>query len=181
MTQPNIEALVDYWQARRNGEAAPARASIDPMDFVQILPQVIMLGRRGPGDYVFRLVGGFVADLHGLDLRGVDFTALWAQNARQPIRNALEDARRDPAAIHITADVQAGELTLPVSLVLLPLTNAEGVVDRFIGLCQPTAPVNRLRGQTADRLSLVTLDHQGAEAFSEPRIRLVAVAGERVR
>ena len=59
----------------RDGEQAPRRASVDPMDFPQLLPQVFMLGRKAPGDYVFRLAGGFVTELHGLDLRGVDVTA----------------------------------------------------------------------------------------------------------
>jgi len=181
MTQPSIENLVNYWQARRNGDAAPARSSIDPMDFPQLLPQVFMLGRRGPGDYVFRLVGGFVAEIHGLDLRGVDFTALWAQNARLPIKTALEGARHRVAPIHITCDVQAGQLTLPMAMVMLPLTNSDGVVDRYLGLYQPTAAVARMRGQAADRLALVTLNHQSAEEAGEPRIRLVAVAGQRVR
>jgi hypothetical protein len=181
MSNSSTEILIDYWQARRLGDAAPSRASIDPMDFPRLLPQVFMLGRRAPGDYVFRLVGGFVGDLHGRDLRGREFINLWAQNARLPLKTALEFARRQVDPIRITADVQAGVHTLPMDIVLLPLANVDGVVDRFLGLYQPNAPVARLRGLPADRLAIVTLGEQRADDAEQPRIRLVSVAGERVR
>jgi hypothetical protein len=181
MSNSNTQILIDYWQARRVGAAAPSRASIDPMDFPRLLPQAFMLGRRAPGEYAFRLVGGFVAALHDRDLRGSDFTHLWAQNARLPIKTALELARRQVEPVRIAVDVQAGVHTLPMDMVLLPLTNAEGVADRFLGLYQPNAPIARLRGLPADRLAIVTLGEQTAEDAEQPRIRLVSVAGERVR
>ncbi len=162
-------------------KAAPARASIDPMDFPRLLPQVFMLGRRAPGEYAFRLAGGFVGDLHGRDLRGSEFTNLWAQNARLPVKTALQFAHRQSTPVRIAADVQAGVHTLPMDIVLLPLTNAEGVVDRFLGIYQPNAPLARLRGLPADRLAIVALDEQTGEDVEQPRIRLVSVAGERVR
>jgi hypothetical protein len=181
MSDSSTQILIDYWQARRQGEAAPARTSIDPMDFPRLLPQVFMLGRRAPGEYAFRLAGGFVGDLHGRDLRGSDFTNLWAQNARLPIKTALEFARHSAQPVRIAADVQASVHTLPMDIVLLPLTNVDGVVDRFLGLYQPNAPLARLRGLPADRLAIVTLGEQTAQDPEQPRIRLVSVAGERVR
>jgi hypothetical protein len=181
MSDSSTQILTTYWEARRDGEAAAARDSIDPMDFPQLLPQVFMLGRSAPGEYIFRLVGGFVGDLHGRDLRGSDFTNLWAQNARLPIKTALEFARRQVQPVRIAADVQAGLHTLPMDIVLLPLTNKDGVIDRFLGLYQPNAPVARLRGLPADRLAIVTLSEQTGQDTEQPRIRLVSVAGERVR
>jgi hypothetical protein len=68
-----------------------------------------------------------------------------------------------------------------MDIVLLPLANVDGVVDRFLGLYQPNAPVARLRGLPADRLAIVTLGEQRADDAEQPRIRLVSVAGERVR
>jgi hypothetical protein len=181
MAHSSIQTLVDYWQARRVGRFAPTRASIDPMDFPQLLPQVFIVGRKAPGEYLFRLIGGFIAELHAHDLRGVDFTTVWAQNARLPLRSALEFSRRQADPVHVVADVQAGVHTLPLEMTFLPLTNADHTVDRFMGLYQPTAPVARLRGQPADRLSLVLLGGQTAEDLAKPRIHLATVAGEDVR
>ena len=60
MAHSSTELLIDYWRQRILSGRAPARASINPMDFPTLLPQVFMLGRKAPGDYGFRLVGGFV-------------------------------------------------------------------------------------------------------------------------
>ena len=181
MTHSSTQTLIDYWQARRVGRYAPTRASIDPMDFPALLPQVLIIGRKFPGEYLFRLAGGFVTDLHGRDLRGVDFTSLWAQNARLPLKSALEFSRRQAEPVHVVADAQAGAHTLPLEITFLPLSNAEHLVDRFLGFYQPTAPVTRLQGQPADRLALVLLGGQSAPELDQPRIRLATVGGERVR
>lgn len=178
MSHSSTQALTDYWQARRTGAGAPTRASINPMDFPKLLPQVFMLGRRAPGDYAFRLAGGFVGDLHGRDLRHVDFLSLWSTNARLSLQTTLEHARRLGQPVQITADAQAGGHALPLEIVLLPLANSQGVIDRFLGLYQPMAAVQRLRGLAVERLALVGFGH--GEQMEGPRIRLAAIGGERV-
>ena len=72
MFHPSTERLINYWSARKTGGAIPSRASINPGEFFELTPQVFILGRDGPGSYPFRLVGGFVAELHRRDLRGED-------------------------------------------------------------------------------------------------------------
>ena len=181
MTHSSTQTLIDYWQARQVGRQVPTRASIDPMDFPSLLPQVFIVGRKFPGEYLFRLAGGFVAELHGRDLRGVDLTELWAQNARLPLKSALELSRRQAEPVHVIADAQAGMHTLPLEMTFLPLSNAEHLVDRFMGFYQPTAPITRLQGQPADRLALILLGGKSVVELEQPRIRLATVAGERVR
>ena len=170
MAHSSTELLIDYWQARLSDGRAPARASINPVDFPTLLPQVFILGRHAPGDYRFRLVGGLVGDLHGRDLRGVGFSSLWAQRARLPL----------PAALRLAVCMEAGGQTLDLEIALMPLANAQGEVDRFLGIYQPRQPVARLRGQTADRLQLLSIAGDAGEAEAKPRIRLAAVAGHRV-
>jgi len=184
MTHSSTELLIDYWQSRIFGPGAPTRASIDPTDFPTVLPQVFMLGRRGPGDYIFRLAGGLVGDLHRLDLRGVAFSELWAENARIPLQTALEGVRHRVAPVRIVAEAQAGPHTLGLNMVVLPLSNASGEVDRYLGLYEPTAPLSTLRGMPAYRLKLITLGattivHETPPA-EEPHLRLAAVGGRRV-
>ena len=177
MAHSSTELLIDYWQARVCDGQAPTRASIDPMDFPTLLPQVFILGRHAPGEYSFRLVGGLVGDLHGRDLRGVGFASLWAQRARLPLQTEMERMRRRPAAARIAARVEASVHTLDLEIALMPLANAEGEVDRFLGAYEPRQPVARLRGQKADRLQLLSLT--GGE-IDQPHIRLAAVGGQRV-
>ena len=180
MAHSSTELLIDYWQARLSDGRAPTRASINPVDFPTLLPQVFILGRHAPGDYRFRLVGGLVGDLHGRDLRGVGFSTLWAQRARLPLQTGLERLRRQPAALRLAVRMEAGAQTLDLEIALMPLSNAEGEVDRFLRIYQPRPPVARLRGQTADRLQLLSIAGDVGEPETKPRIRLAAVAGRRV-
>ncbi len=184
MTHSSTELLIDYWQSRISEAAAPTRASIDPTHFPTLLPQVFILGRRGPGDYIFRLAGGMLTDLHRMDLRGAAFTHLWAQNARLPIQTALEQARRDVAPVRLIAEAQAGPNVLGFNMALLPLANASGEIDRFLGVYEPTGPLSELGGLPIYRLQLVTLGGnkvvQGEHQDPAPHLRLAVVGGTRV-
>ena len=77
MFHPSTERLIDYWRDKKGESALPRRADINPGDFLELLPQVFVLGREG-GKLPFRLAGGFVSDLHARDLRGQDALSLWA-------------------------------------------------------------------------------------------------------
>ena len=69
MFHPSTERLIDYWRSKAVNAAMPARAAVNPADFLDLLPQVFILGRDGKGRYPVRLAGGFVADLDGLGRR----------------------------------------------------------------------------------------------------------------
>lgn len=178
MAHSSTELLIDYWQSRVLSGEAPARASINPVDFPTLLPQVFILGRRAPGESSFRLVGGLVGELHGRDLRGVGFSSLWAQSARLPLQTEMERIRRRPAATRIAARMEAGLHTLDLEIALMPLANPAGEVDRFLGIYEPRQPLTRLRGQKADRLQLLSLG--GVAEPEPPHLRLAAVGGRRV-
>ncbi|MDR3507670.1 MAG: PAS domain-containing protein [Caulobacteraceae bacterium] len=183
MFHSNTEQLIDYWQRRRIGPMAPARASIDPADFTRFLPQIFILGRRGFGDYGFRLVGGYVADLHGRDLRDENILNLWEPEDRAPLQMALETIRRraEPLVISCDAWPEFG-LAMRLEMMLAPLTGMSGDVDRMLGLYQPTVPSTVLMGQAAKTLSIRQILTGGGvgEAEELPRLRLAAVNGRRI-
>ena len=55
----------------------------------------------------------------------------------------------------ILADVYARRVaTVGMELTFLPLSTGDGEVNRFLGLYQPAAMVQRLRGSAADRLAI---------------------------
>lgn len=177
MTHSSTELLIDYWQGRSVNGQAPARAAIDPTDFPTLLPQVFMLGRRGPADYVFRLAGGLIRDLHRMDLRGAAFTHLWQQDARLPLQMALEEARRTVSPLRLTARAHAGPNTLGVNMALMPLSNPEGQVDRFLGVYEPLDPIREIAGEPIHRLQLVALGANtimpGSANANGPRLTVV--------
>ena len=179
MFHPSTERLIEYWSARKTAGRIPARASINPGDFPDLLPQVFILGRDAPGAYPFRLAGGLLAELHRRDLRGDNLLDLWTPASRQELTETIEAARAagDPAVT--TADIHAtGVATVGMEVLFLPLTTTGGEVDRFLGLYQPIAMMQRLMGRPADALS-IRRDGQpfGAE---RPPLKLVALEGRRL-
>jgi hypothetical protein len=179
MFHPSTERLIDYWTARKTNGASPARATINPGEFHDLTPQVFILGRDGPGAYPFRLVGGFVAELHRRDLRGDNLMDLWARDSRAELQSRLEAARANAEPVVITADIHAtGVATVGMEVLFMPLVTAGGQVDRFLGLYQPVAMIHRLMGRQADQLSI----RGEGEAFGEarPALRLVALEGRRL-
>jgi hypothetical protein len=182
MFHSNTEQLIDYWRDRRGAAAVAARASINPTDFAHLLPQVFMLGRRGPGQYHFRLAGGFIADLHGRDLREEDLIRIWAPEDRLQLQLALESARRrpDPLVIEALAQTDSGA-ALQLEIMLTPLAGQNGEIDRMMGFYQPTSPVAALMGQTVGRLKLMSIRAAADDGVGAlPRLRLATVDGRQV-
>lgn len=177
MFHSNTDELIDYWRARKAERLAPFRAAIDPMDFAKLLPQTFTLGRKGHGAYVFRLVGGFVGDLHHQDLRGRDFTGLWAEADRTKLVIACEGARRRGETLVITCEVKAGNTSLAMEVLLAPLAAPDGEIDRFLGLYQPLAPVEGLRRLAAELLTLKAFNGANEDA---PKLKLAVIDGRLV-
>ncbi|HYE46367.1 MAG TPA: PAS domain-containing protein [Caulobacter sp.] len=179
MAHPNTERLTEYWRAKAGHRAAPTRADIDPMEFVSILPQTLIVGRREAGDLPFRLVGGLIAHLHQRDLRGVNLLSLFAPADRAALRLATEQIHRRPEPLLIEGDIRAEGVAAPVGLemVLLPLADATGEIDRFLGHYQPIGMTARLVGRTVSELKLGNLSRSGEDG---PRLRLAALDGRQI-
>ena len=173
----NTEQLIDYWRDRRGADAIPYRSSIDPTHLRNLLPQVFMLGREAPGQYQFRLVGGFVGELHGRDLRETEFMRLWRGEDRTQLQMAIEAIRRrgEPLVVECEAHTHM-DPAMRMQITLAPLIGPSGQPDRFIGLYQPTSPVAELRDHVVLSLSVNTMCTPGAVA-TLPRLRLAAAHG----
>jgi len=180
MVHPNTERLTEYWRARRAEVEIPTRASIDPMDFHDLLPQTFIVGRAAQGRYPFRLVGGFVADLHGADLRGKCLLELWRPADLWSVRGALDQARQRGEPVTVLADALAeGGGAEPLEVWLAPLVGPSGEVDRFLGLYQPTGSLRRMLERPTRMLAARAF--MGAESIEPmPGLRLAAIDGRRI-
>jgi hypothetical protein len=143
MFHPSTERLIDYWREKKGPSALPRRADVNPGDFLELLPQVFILGKDG-GKLPFRLAGGFVSDLHARDLRGQDALSLWALAHRLELKSALDVARKRRTPVVVTADIRAhGVPSVGMEVLFAPLQGASGETDRFLGLYQPIARSSR--------------------------------------
>ena len=181
MSHSNTEQLIDYWRGVKGAAAVAMRSSINPTEFAHLLPQVFMLGRKGSGQYHFRLAGGFIADLHGRDLKDEDLTRLWSPEDRTQLQLSLELARRKPDPVVATAQART-ELgaVLELEILFMPLAAPSGEVDRVMGFYQPTSPVAALVGQPVKVLSLKSICAVSVQGAMPPHLRLAAVDGRRI-
>lgn len=181
MFHSNTERLVDYWRTCRGADALPRRTSVDPGAFADLLPQVFILGREGPGRYRFRLSGGFVADLHGRELKGEHGLPLWVSIDRARVQAALELCRTSADPIVINAKVTGpGMESFPMEVLAAPLAGPDGEVDRFLGLYQPTGLVQRLEEDVHRQLAVSNVVSTGSSAELEPRLRLAVINGRQI-
>lgn len=180
MFHPSTERLIDYWRDRRGEAALPRRADINPGDFLELLPQVFVLGREG-GRLPFRLAGGFVTDLHARDLRGHDALSLWALAHRLELKSALDVARRRRTPVVVLADIRAhGVPSVGMEVLFAPLQGSSGETDRFLGLYQPVALTARLMGRPAFELGVRAIKPLGEANQDLPRLRLATLDGRRI-
>ncbi len=180
MVHPNTERLTEYWRARAAGGEAPWRTDVDPTDFHDLLPQVLIVGRAADGTFPFRLAGGFVSDLHRADLRGRCLLDLWRPGDRWQLKSALEFTRGRPEPLVVHADILAdGVGPVSMEVLLAPLRGPSGEVDRFIGLYQPTGLIARLLGRPALALAVGGISRSDS-GEAAPSLRLASVDGRRI-
>ncbi len=181
MFHPSTERLIDYWRERKGDAPAPSRADINPGDFADLLPQVFMVGREQLGRMPFRLTGGFVADLHARDLRNEDLLSLWALSHRLELKSSLEIARRRRQPVVVTADIRAqGVPSVGMEVLFAPLRGANGETDRFLGLYQPIAMIQRLEGRPAHELGVRQIQSLGLANQEGPQLRLATLDGRQI-
>jgi hypothetical protein len=181
MFHSNTERLIDYWRTRRGENPFPTRTEIDPGAFTDLLPQTFILGREAPGRYPFRLSGGFVANLHGRELKGEQALPLWVASDRARIQSALELCRASADPIVINAQVIASEMEpFAMEIMAAPVANPEGDVDRYLGLYQPTGALGWLQEGVHRLLSVDNVLSTASESELEPRLRLAVINGRQI-
>ena len=175
MLHSNTERLIDYWRERKRGAFSPARSAIDPTDLSGLLPQMFILGRTAPGRFAFRLAGGLVASVHGLDLRSLDVLDLWAGDDRPRLAAALEAARRGCEPVVIVAEARARRASIQIEMTYAPLLAESAPQDRVVGLYQPLEAMPLLWEGPAE----LSLRHiaSAAERSAPRQLRLAAIDG----
>jgi hypothetical protein len=174
MFHPSTERFIATWREHREGRRLPARADLSPIDLGPLLPQVFMLGREDDGEEVFRLSGGLVTDLHGRDMRGSAFYALWAKLDRPQVAAAVARSRSSAAPVVIAVDArnERGD-AVGLELCLAPLLGPSGQADRTIGLYQPTTTLARLLGAPVRAMAIRSVTLAEDVSTARPRLRLV--------
>lgn len=94
---PILRQGLAYWNEKRAQRMMPARADIDPMEIIPILPHVILLDvLRDPLDFRYRLIGTVTEDHMAEPYTGRRFSEISHQRAPSRIWSCCEQVVQDP-------------------------------------------------------------------------------------
>lgn len=145
MRHATSRQLHAYWDALRDGRAAPGRDEIDPAAIRGILASVFVLDVATvplprSADATFRLSGTRLDALFGRTLRGGSFDRLWSPRAEALAGRALSAVlgRQSPFVAEAVGGPE-GSVGVDFELLLLPLVSSGGGGDRVLGALSTTA------------------------------------------
>ena len=134
MRQTASEILFAYWNEVRADRSVPRRIDIEPSRISAILPQTFIIEHHDIASYRFRLAGTRICEHHGRELRGNDFLGLWQPLDQHVFRRQLELlAAYGGAAVTGVQSKTANGRSVISELIVLPLGNADGEVNRYLG------------------------------------------------
>lgn len=142
---PHIATVEAYWHALRGPRAIPRRAEVDPRGIEGSLEYAFILEHVAPGVGRLRIAGAHLSDLLGMEVRGMPVSALFAPEARADLASCLEKVCVDPtiAALSLQAEPGIGKPVLEARLLLLPLRDESGVVNRVLGCLDCNGSIGR--------------------------------------
>lgn len=133
---PSLAVLRGYWEALRGaGGLPPMRSAIDPRGIEGALDCTFIADRVAPGVARFRLAGAGIADLMGMDVRGMPLLTLLTPPARPRFATALETAMTSPAILDLWLEAERGigRPALSGRMLMLPLRRTDGSGGLAIG------------------------------------------------
>lgn len=124
-----------YWAALPRPYGVPRRSDLDPRGLENLLEHAFILERVAPSVARFRVAGQHLAQLAGMEVRGMPITALFGHQSRGDLGAALEQVFDGPAAVETRLKGAGTRLSRPVTgaMLLLPLTGEDGAVTRALG------------------------------------------------
>lgn len=136
-----IRQVEAYWTALCQGTRLPRRSEIDPKAIFDALKHTFIIERIAPGIARIRVAGQALHRTTGLDLRGMPLTCLFTTAGRTALQSVCERLFDAPATLTLRLGV-AGSDTPAAHMVLLPLTDDSGQINRAIGVLVDTGTQN---------------------------------------
>ena len=91
MTKAIVDEVRTYWEALRAGRPVPLRSEVDPRGIEGALDCSFILERMAPRVARFRVAGGHLNDLMGMEVRGMPLTAMFSPASRGEVGAILAD------------------------------------------------------------------------------------------
>lgn len=136
MKHANTQKIYNYWQSVRGTAQLPYRYNIDPTQFTDILPDVLILDATD-SHYKVKLAGSRICELFDRELRDTSFSTLFmAQDQTTPAAICKTILNESVPAIFGLIG-HANKQTLPIEAILLPVKDREEKTSSLIGMLSP--------------------------------------------
>lgn len=120
---PGPAEVRTYWETLRVDGSVPDRAALDPRRLGGVLDRLFLAERIGKGLVQVRIAGSALADIAGLDLRGLPLSCLFAPEARPELAEVIEAVSTDERLAELDLASDRGKGQQVARLLLLPLTD----------------------------------------------------------
>jgi hypothetical protein len=133
LSEPEFLQAVVYWHTRRGNKMMPARADLNPVDLVKILPKVMLVDVLPHAPHFhFRVVGTNIADWIKFDATGQTLDAVEPENYRRMLFATYMECAgaRAPTAHRILWD--AKDVPHRYKRLIMPLASDSRNVDMLL-------------------------------------------------
>ncbi len=196
MPHSSTVSFLSYWRGLQTSpDRAPARSAFDPANLKSLIPQMMMISDAGSG-HRFRLSGGFLVAFHGYELKDTQFLGLFRSPFADTVQTALILSRRrqQPLILNVSApwlardgatgfsdDMASRNETVSFEICLCPMTNREGIVDRFVGIYQTlSAPPANPIGSVGKYTLATSRLYEPRRSIRPAHLQVVAAGGKRI-
>lgn len=142
---PAISEVEAYWRGLSEDDQVPRRSALEPREIQTHLDQVFIAERVTAGLSRFRLAGRDIADVMGMEVRGMPMTSFMEQESRRRLSDLTEAVFQGPglAELELVAEPGVGRPNLSARLLILPLRSDLGDVSRALGVLSLSGQVGR--------------------------------------
>lgn len=149
---PACQQVEAYWEALCGDSGIPHRSAIDPRGIEDALNFAFILETIGKGHARVRIAGLHLNEIMGFELRGMPMSSMINVASRDAFQRALAAVTNSPAKLVLELEDKGkwGAAPLRARMVLLPLQNDDGQINRILGCFETFGPSNGVQHRRFD-------------------------------
>lgn len=151
-----VEAIDRYWHQLAAGGAVPARSQINPATIQDALDYAFIAERMSAGHARFRVAGGSISAVLGMEVTGMPLAVLVSPDMRDRFVTDLASLFETPSKLCLTLTAAAayGQPMLEAQLRLYPLRGSDHRVTQVLG----TFVTSGMIGRTPRRFRITSVE-----------------------